>query len=234
MTVSEEIGKKLNTFRKARGMTLESLARKVCKSKSTVSKYEKGEISMDIETLYELAQALEIHVEQLLYVPPERTNIRDAAKVPAFFRGVSRFYGYIFDGRANSLIRCVFDILAPSEEKRYKLMMYMNFRDYDHYQDCENTYWGYIEHYDALTRISLTNQDTPMEHAGVQVLASYLDSQVKWGLFTGFSSRPMMPIATKILLSKQVIKEDEEFLRSLKISREDVRILKLYNMLSIT
>ena len=44
----------------------------------------------------------------------------------------------------------------------------------------------------------------------------------------------MMPIATKILLSKQVIKEDEEFLRSLKISREDVRILKLYNMLSIT
>ena len=73
-----------------------------------------------------------------------------------------------------------------------------------------------------------------MEQASVQVLASYLDSQTKWGLFTGFSSRPMMPIATKILLSKQVIKEDEEFLKSLKISREDVRILKLYNMLSIT
>ena len=38
MTVSEEIGKKLNTFRKARGMTLEALARQVCKSKSTLSK----------------------------------------------------------------------------------------------------------------------------------------------------------------------------------------------------
>ena len=113
-------------------------------------------------------------------------------------------------------------------------MMYMNFRDYAHYEDCENTYWGYIKHFDALSRISLTNQDTPMEQASVQVLASYLDSQTKWGLFTGFSSRPMMPIATKILLSKQVLKEDEGFLKSLKISREDIRILKLYNMLSIT
>ena len=234
MTVSEEIGKKLNTFRKARGMTLESLARKVCKSKSTLSKYEKGEISLDVETLYELAQALGVHVEQLLYVPPERTPIRDSAASPAFFKGLSRFYGYIFDGRANQLIRCVFDVLAPSEENGYKIMMYMNFKEYAHYENCENTYWGYIRHFDALTRITLTNQDTPMEQASVQVLASYLDSPTKWGLFTGFSSRPMMPIATKILLSKQVIKEDEECRRSLKISREDVRILKLYNMLSIT
>lgn len=234
MTVSKEIGKKLNTFRKARGMTLEALARQVCKSKSTLSKYEKGEISLDVETLYELAQALGVHVEQLLYVPPERTPIRDSAASPAFFKGLSRFYGYIFDGRANQLIRCVFDVLAPSEENGYKIMMYMNFKEYAHYENCENTYWGYIRHFDALTRITLTNQDTPMEQASVQVLASYLDSPTKWGLFTGFSSRPMMPIATKILLSKQVIKEDEEFLKSLKISREDVRILKLYNMLSIT
>lgn len=234
MTISQEVGKKLNTFRKARGLTLEALARQVCKSKSTLSKYEKGEISLDLETLYELAQALGIHVEQLLYVPPERTPIRDSPASPAFFKGLSRFYGYIFDGRANRLIRCVFDVLAPSEENGYKIMMYMNFQDYAHYEDCENTYWGYIVHFDALTRISLTNQDTPMEQASVQVLASYLDSQTKWGLFTGFSSRPMMPIATKMLLSKQVLKEDEDVLKSLKISREDIRILKLYNMLSIT
>lgn len=113
-------------------------------------------------------------------------------------------------------------------------MMYMNYKDFQNYQNCENTYYGYIEHYDAMTHITLTNQDTPMEKASVQVLASYLDSDTKWGLFNGFSSRPMMPIAIKMLLSKTRLKEDEELIRQLKVSKEDVRLLKLYNMLSVT
>ena len=112
--------------------------------------------------------------------------------------------------------------------------MYMNFKDYNHYQNCETTYWGYIDHYDALTHISLTNQDTPMEKASVQILASYLASPTKWGLFNGFSSRPMMPIAIKMLFAKQPLQKNEELVRSLKVSKEDIRLLKLYNMLSVT
>ena len=63
--ISTEIGKQIRTFRKKRKMTLEALAAVICKSKSTVSKYENGEIPVDIETLYEIASALQIHVEQL-------------------------------------------------------------------------------------------------------------------------------------------------------------------------
>ena len=68
--ISTEIGKQIRTFRKKRKMTLEALAAVICKSKSTVSKYENGEIPVDIETLYEIASALQIHVEQLLYCTP--------------------------------------------------------------------------------------------------------------------------------------------------------------------
>lgn len=112
--------------------------------------------------------------------------------------------------------------------------MYMNFKNFETYQNCENTYWGYIEHYDALTNIILTNQDTPMEKASVQILASYLDSPTKWGLFNGFSSRPMMPIAIKMLFSKEQLKEDADLIRQLKVSKDDIRLLKLYNMMSVT
>lgn len=91
-----------------------------------------------------------------------------------------------------------------------------------------------IEHYDALTRISLVNKDTPMEKANVQILASYLDSDTKWGLFNGFSSRPMMPIAIKMLFSKTPLKEDSTLIHQLKVSKDDIRLLKLYNMLSVT
>ena len=62
---SIETGKKIRYFRTGKNMTLEELAAAVCKSKATLSKYEKGEIVIDIETLYEIADALEIHIDQL-------------------------------------------------------------------------------------------------------------------------------------------------------------------------
>ncbi len=232
--IATEMGKRIRTFRRMRNMSIEELAGIICKSKASVSKYERGDIILDIVTLYDIAEALKIHVEQLLPSGTERTIISTNGKKPAFFNGVSQFYSYLFDGRLNQIIRCVFDVLSESEDSKYKIMMYMNFKDYKNYQNCENTYWGYIEHYDALTNILMRNQDTPMEHVTASILASFLDSDTKWGLFFGISSRPMMPISVKMLFSKRPLKEDEALIKQLKISREDIRLLKLYNMLSAT
>lgn len=232
--ISVEVGKRIRNFRKMRNMTLDQLSSIICKGKSTISKYEKGEIVVDIETLYDIADALQVHVEQLLYYRPKRAIILSKNNSPAFFNGVSQFYAYLFDGRSNQLIRCVFDVLSETEENNYKIMMYMNFKDYESYQKCETTYWGYIEHYDALTNIMLTNQDSPMEKASAHILASYLVSDTKWGIFNGISSRPMMPIAIKMLFSKVRLKEDEELIKQLKVSKDDIRLLKLYNMMSVT
>lgn len=231
--ISLQIGSRIRSFRKSRKMTLEELSRKINKCKSTVSKYEKGEISLDMDTLYDIAKALGVHVEQLLWRPPEKASV-SSAKEPSFFFGASQFFSYLYDGRSGSLTRCVFDVLSETEDRQYRIMMYMNFRDYRNYQKCENTYWGYMEHYDAITNIQLTNQDMPMEKASIKILASSLNSDTKWGLFTGFSTRPMMPIAIKMLLSKRRLTEDDSLIRLLKISKEDIRLLKLYNMLSVT
>ena len=193
--LNREIGGLIRNYRKAKNLTQDELSEKICKSKSTISKYEKGEIAVDVETLYEIADAIGVHVEQLLSQRSFERKEMQNEFCPAFFRGRNRFYGYIFDGRSNQLIRCVFDLLSKDGRNRDKVMMYMNFKDYAHYQKCENTYWGYMEHYNAVTNIHLVNQDSPMEKASAQLLASYLDSDTKWGLFNGFSSRPMMPIA---------------------------------------
>lgn len=232
--ISALVGQQIRECRKKRNMTLEDMAGLIGKSRSTISKYEKGEIPVDMETLYMIARTLEAPIEQFLYTLPA-TLPHPARSVvsPSFFHGISKIYSYIFDGRSSQLIRCRFDILSESGSPEYKVMLYMNFLDHDRYKNCENTYWGYIEHFDALTNIQLTNQDSPMEKASVQILASYLSSETKWGLFNGFSSRPMMPIAAKMLLSRSRLPEDEALIRQLKISREDIRLLKLYNMFSV-
>ncbi|MCD7950965.1 MAG: helix-turn-helix domain-containing protein [Erysipelotrichaceae bacterium] len=232
MKISQEIGKKIRYTRQSQHMTLDELAKTICKSKSTISKYEKGEIIIDIETLYDIADALNVHIDELLYYSQELTPIVTNSSIPSFFEGVKQFYAYVFDGRNNQIIRCVYDVLSNNNEQ-YQIMMYMNFKSYEHYQRCENTYYGYMEHYDAVTNIMMTNQDSPIEKASAHILASYLSSDTKWGLFTGLSSRPMMPIATKMLFSKVILEGNEELVNQLKISKEDIRILRSYNMLSI-
>lgn len=225
-------GKRIRTFRKARGLTLEALAAQICKSKSTLSKYEKGEISLDLPTLYELSQALHIQPVQLLENLPQPDILSLSSPTPTFFGGSTQLYAYLFDGRNNQLLRCVLDILPETYPQR--VFFYMNYEHISQYQHCETMYSGSIFHYDALTHISLCNQHTSMEQASIKILASYLDSETKWGLFNGFSSRPMMPIAMKMLISKNRLSEDTSLISCLKVSREDIRLLKLYNMLSVT
>lgn len=231
--IKQEVGHNIRAYRKLRQLTLSQLAGLIHKSKSAVSKYENGEIALDLETLYDIAAALDVSIDKLLYYPKPAPVAKDQP-LPAFFKNVSRFYGYFYDGRANTLIRCLFIVIDDDGDNRYKVLMYMNISEFDTYQNCENTYSGYLEHFDAITNIFLTNQDSPMEKASIQVLAPFLDAPVKWGLFNGFSSRPMMPVATKMLLSKERLVEDAQLLSRLKISKEDIRLLKLYNMFSVT
>lgn len=230
--INLEIGRKIKSYRKIKKMTLEELSNKIYKSTSTISKYENGQIKIDVESLYLIAQAFDININNLLYIEDEYILDSGEDFLPAFFHDTAKFYTYFYDGRINKVVKSKLNIISKLDKNTYKVLMYMNYEDVKNYQICENTYTGIIEHYDAKSNILLTNRDTPMEKASIQILASYLDVETKWGLWTGFSSRPMMPVSFKMLFSKRELKVNKDLEEYLKISREDIRFLKLYNMLS--
>ena len=232
--ISKKTGQRIRLYRTSRGMTLEEMAAAIHKTKATASKYEKGEITLDIETLYEIADALHIHTDQLLPEQDPGSSVAEQEAMPSFFRGVKRFYAYFYDGRVRGLNRSVCDILSKTDINQYKLIMYMNCPDLDRYQQCENTYGGYIRHFDALSIIEVIHRTNPMEHGSVQILASFMDSEIKWGLWNGVSSRPLMPVAVKMLFSKKPLKEDAALTELLKISKEDIRTIKMYNFFAVT
>ena len=232
MSVTSEIGAKIKYFRKSKHFSLQEMADLLYKSKSTLSKYENGQISIDIETLYAIAKVLGVHVEQLLYSEPMQQDNKALYTVPAFFRTLSQFYIYYYDGRIREISRCVVDILSQAGGNHFKVIM--NIESYEHYQNCENTYFGFLHHYDALSKLTLTNRDNPMEQVTITILASFLDAPSKMGLFTGISSRPMMPVATKVMISKKKQREDAALVGHLKISKEDIKTMKLYNMFTVT
>ena len=68
--ISTLVGQQIRECRKKRNMTLEDMAGLIGKSRSTISKYEKGEIPVDMETLYMIARTLEAPIEQFLYTLP--------------------------------------------------------------------------------------------------------------------------------------------------------------------
>lgn len=233
MDINKEIGLKIKYYRKKKKMSVTDLAKAICKSKSTVSKYESGQISVDISTLYEISSVLDVHIYSLLYIPPSENSEVQSDNIPLFFRNLNRFYMYYYDGRINQIIPCVLDIISKQDENSYNIMMYMNVNDYEKYHICENTYSGQIFHFDALSSIVMQNEEMFMEKYQISIPAPYLNTPEKMALAYGVSSRPLMPNAAKVLISKTIQTDMDHLKNSLVISKEDIRLLKLYNFFTI-
>ena len=92
--LTEHIGQRIRLYRRNKGLTLEALAERIHKSKSSVSKYESGDIAVDIETLYEIASALDLDLWRLLDMDqPHRSPF--PTQIPTgFFARVNHFYMY--------------------------------------------------------------------------------------------------------------------------------------------
>lgn len=233
VNVGEEVGQKIRFYRRRKKMTIEELAALINKSKPTVSKYELGQVAIDIVTLYEIAEALGVHVEQLLWNPPAKTAITADENIPAFFQNLTQFYIYMYDGRSNNLQFCVVDVLARTASNAFKVMMYINVKAIETYHDCENTYFGRLVHYDTLSHLILENQDSPIEQVIITLLTPYLSTGEKFGLFFGLSTRPLFPCAAKALFSRKLLPQNDELIKKVMINREDIRLLKQYNMMAV-
>lgn len=231
--VTTKIGQQIKQFRKTKRLTQEQLARAIHKSKPTIAKYESGAISVDIETLYKIADALNVHVEELL-IPNRQPVISVNKSLPrAFFQNTDRLYTYVYDGRNNQLLKSLLMISTVEETKKYRTAFYMNVPDFDRYFEAENSYWGYTEHHDSLTSIYLEHQSTGLEKVTINIMSPFLETDQKWGMMSGVSFRPFMPVAWKMLFSKQPLKEDDLLLQRLKINKEDIRMMKMFNLFNV-
>ena len=77
-TLYDHVGSRIRFYRKLKNMTQDQLAAAIHKSESTLSKYESGQISIDIGALYDIASALGTDMSQFVdYAVP-----KEAARLP--------------------------------------------------------------------------------------------------------------------------------------------------------
>lgn len=233
-TILKPIGEKIRTFRKRRGLTIQQLADALSKSKATVSKYESGDIAIDVVTLYQIAEILKVHVDQLLYTPPALKRLDHYDATPPFFKHVTKIYIYSFNGRTNQLLRGIIDISTYINANTYRAMMYLDIKDWEKYQYCQSTYSGQLQHFNLLSRFEFHNQDSDSELAVINIINGFSDAPAKWALLSTISSSPLLPCASKILLSKKHLPENDDLIEALKITKEDIRLIKAYNMFVVS
>ncbi len=228
--VSVHVGKRIRLYRKMKNMTIEVFAGLINKSKATVSKYENGDIAIDIETLFIIAQALDISVNQLIDYDKKIEDTEERAETGVKRYGKNRLYFYFYDGRRSRIVRNVIDVRSAGESGTYHADLYADIEDYSNCYKCKYLYHGIMRRYDTFTNFHFENQNNKMERVFLYAINSFSPSGRMIGMFSGLSTQPMLPVSFKFLISPDIMEENEELIDILCFSKEDIRTIKKMNM----
>ncbi|BDF03010.1 helix-turn-helix domain-containing protein [[Clostridium] hylemonae] len=228
MAIDENVGKNIKKYRLAYKLTLEELAKKIHKSKSTMSKYEKGLISLDVATLEEIADVFQISPAYLLAVQDEELHSR---LEPGEF--LDRQYMYSYDGRSRHILKSVMERYQIPGSEQIGIQLFYDVQDEESCGNCKTFYTGYSRRYEFVENYNLQNQNNPTEQAWICCINSLNRTSRRTGMLTGLSYKTMMPVAIKVMLSAAILKEDDGLIASLLLTREDIRISRKYNLFTI-
>ncbi len=228
--ISVHVGKRIRLYRKMKNMTIEVFAGLINKSKATVSKYENGDIAIDIETLFIIAQALDISVNQLIDYDKKIEDTEERAETGVKRYGKNRLYFYFYDGRRSRIVRNVIDVRSAGESGTYHADLYADIEDYSNCYKCKYLYHGTMRRYDTFTNFHFENQNNKMERVFLYAINSFSPSGRMIGMFSGLSTQPMLPVSFKFLISPDMMEENEELIDILRFSKEDIRTIKKMNM----
>lgn len=233
--ISIHVGQRIRLYRKTKNLTIEAFAGMIHKSKATVSKYENGDISIDIETLFTIAQALGISVNQLIDYE-DATGAKGEEGEPIRQNlGKSRYYMYFYDGRRSRIARNIIEVQDGGEENGvFSANMYAYLDDFSNYYQCKLLYHGTMRRYDTFVNFNFENQNNKVERAFLYAINSFSHSGRMAGLYCGLSTQPILPACFKFILSPEILEENEELKEELSVSKEDIRALKKMNMFVVS
>ncbi len=213
------VGKQIKIFRKIKKLTIDELAKSVNKSKSTVSKYESGEISIDIVTLYDIAKALNINIVNLIdYEDEEKT---EDEQIPFWHAGHLYLYHQI-----GKKIHCSLLKLKKEENKnRTAATLYYKVSDFDNLNNCDCVYNGYMNHHDNILNFNLINCLYDSESVLINFFIPMKKVDTLEGLISGIEGASLRPASYKIVLSKAPLSADEQK-ELLQLSKDVIKRLK--------
>ena len=154
MNVDEKVGRNIRKYRMAYNMTLKELAVRLHKSVSTVSKYEKGDISLDISTFLELSKIFK--VSPLAIIGDE---IAEEEEEYTYAETIEKLYMYSYDGIGKVIVKSVIEQQAvEGKNNKYKVHLFNDVSEVKEPGECGGLYAGEYEKEGFIGTYMLHNQ----------------------------------------------------------------------------
>lgn len=227
------VGQRIKKYRKSRGYTIEQFSSMINKSKATLSKYENGAITIDIETLYDIATALKIDLKYFIDYQPPIFHSDSPLPQKSYFNQTLA-YMYYYDGRVRQTVRSLLRFSPSLSGDSIEVTLYNDVIAFSNPDRCQHLFVGEIKSYDTITHMVLTNQINEAEKMYICMLNPMQNRMPAIGLLSGIGSTPFFaPIALKTLISKEPLEENDALLKSIKLDKDDYHLLRYYNMMVV-
>lgn len=82
--------------------------------------------------------------------------------------------------------------------------------------------------------LTFRNLTLPIETLVIELLHTFRTGLCTWGLFLGLSDQPLTPMATKILLSKLPLSDDELANHPMTFTKSELRDVREKNVLLLS
>lgn len=229
----KETGRQIRTYRLALGMSLQEFAARIHKSKATVSKYENGLISIDLETFFDISDVLGIAPAKLM-APPDTGGGEDAA--PGSLQNRMYLYSYARRGRVTKSVldhyACT-DIRGSNKTGAAAVTFFYDVPSFENLEKCRGIYEGSMSKEGPILNYQFVNRRNRTEHTFLCCLESLDNNGYNMGLLSSISYTTMTPNAIKVILSSVQLAETEELRQLLTFDKEDIQRLKRDNMLTV-
>lgn len=230
MSLSERVGHRIRSFRKARGISIAELSARTGKSQATLYKYETGQISPDIETLGSIANVLKTEPTFLLDAP--RLGVHAAPSIAYLSTG--KLYAYYYDGRIKSLVKSLLTFYHQPTDDTWHVTFYMNVKNFDDPENARYLYVGTPIFHETVSFFIMENQTLPIETFVIELVHPMQTLQTTWGLFMGLSDEPVAPMATKMLFSRKPLTDKELASYPLAFTKEQLKSIRMKNALLLS
>lgn len=227
MQISKQVGDRIRTYRKLQKITLEELGSRVNKSKSAISKYEKGVISIDMDTLYDIASALNIP-SHFLIIPdysssPEAEKLSDIPSLLYFYTPK--------EGSRFEIAPCRLEFFPGLSSDN--MIFYANLKSED-LSTASYLYRGNAFISDTTFFFSAYNQQNRLDQVTFLASRPYISKQTYFiGLYTGLAYKNSMPLCGKALVSETPFTDYDKLSELLRATSEEINYLKKNHYFSL-
>nr|WP_288710147.1 helix-turn-helix transcriptional regulator [uncultured Dorea sp.] len=216
------LGKKLRARRRTKHMTLSDLSKKLNKSVATISKYEKGEVLISIDTLVDICQILNIDIASLLPITSTDKSAAEIARYQNYFS--DKLYLYWFNGEKNCLQKAVLE----NQNLSLTATMYYDVDDTSNYYEANYIYEGDISYSDTCTVFILVNTKPPFDILTLRLPFIGINFKHVVGLISTITYF-YQSIAMKVIASENPLPLNDELINALHISSDELKNIKRTN-----